>query len=279
MRRRAWIAVAAAVAATLCACTAGGQKDQSDWEYLDLTGEVQQVISRVYGAVLGPDDLQLISYTITAFERDGRLVDERYFNTENQLTGYRSLKRGRDGRVAEELYWSAAGELESRVAYTYDRQGRLESEAWCGPDGTRSGGYSYEYDAQGRLARRLMDASYSDGSRRSNEARYGYDAAGRLVEETYHDDSLGGLALRITYAYEGGRRAYRSDYQRGRWLEFRSFFRYDDKGNVVEEVAYQIPESEDSTVYESLTRPERFPRRLLSSRRVWEYTYFQGGSP
>jgi antitoxin component YwqK of YwqJK toxin-antitoxin module len=207
------------------------------------------------------------------------MVDERYYNPENQLTGYRSLKRDREGRIAGEQNWSAAGELESRVAYSHDKQDRLQSETYYDPDGTRRGGCSYEYDAQGRIARRLMDASYSDGSRRSTETRYGYDAAGRLVEETYHDESLGGLALRITYAYVGGKRAYRSDYQRGRWLEFRSFFRYDDSGNVVEEVAYQIPESEDFTVYEPLTRPESFPQRLLSSRRLWEYTYFQGQSP
>jgi len=271
-------ALAATLTTVLLSCASPRERAQNDWALLGLAGEVQQVTTRTYYAGNGSGDLASGGYTVTVFDRDGFLAAEKYFSAGDELTGYRSLERDRSGRAVEEQSRTAAGKLESRVTYRYDERGRLTSEEYFDREGTPTGSYAYQYHTDGRLQRRLMEASYSDGSRRSNEVQYAYDAAGCLIEESFREEGLGRVALRVTYAYEGGRRAYRSDYMYGAWLQFRTFYSYDENGNVTQELCYQIPEGEDSAVYEALTRADRFPKRLLGSRTTREYKYFQAQS-
>lgn len=278
-RTAALIAALGVAAALLTCCRAPRKSEPSDWERLGLSGRVQKMV--VMSAHSSGEGGELVTggYAVSVFDPQGWLIEERYYSAQGELAGSRSPQRDRSGRTMGEQGRDADGGLEQRVVYRHDAQGRLAREQYHDSSGALTGEYSYQYDDQGRLQRRLMEASYSDGSRRSNEVLYRYDEAGRLVEEIYREEGLGRIALRVAYAYEGGRRMYRSDYLYGNWLQFRSFYVYDTRDNVVQEVSYQIPESEDSAVYEPLTRAEQFPRRLLSSRTRWEYTYFPGAAP
>ena len=279
-------ALVLAVSVLLCACGGDRGKAHTDWAFRDLTGEVRQVISRTYfggseggPAAYGGNESGLAMYAITVFASDGRLAEEKFFNGRNELTSFTTFRRDPSGRIVEENSWTPAGELSLRVLYRYDERGRRTSEEFYDGQGARTGAYTYEYDAQDRWKRRFAETLYSDGSGRRSEVLYRYDAPGRLIEESHHEGAPGRLVLRIVHTYQGGRRAYSSHYQRGRWLEYRCFYQYDDAGNVVREASFQIPDDEDSEAFELLSREEQFPQRLASSLTLREYRYFQSNGP
>jgi len=214
-------------------------------------------------------------YSVVVFDRAGGLASEDFHDAGGAITSQTVVVRDKTGRPMNEEIRSPTGALESRSAITYDGSGRLLRQSYFSADGTPSGGCDYVYDESGRIAKRAMRSEYSDGSVRTNEVSYRYNEDGALVEESYSDESLGGIALSIKHAYQDGVRVRSSDYQRGQWLEFLTFYEHDKIGNRVREASYQIPESEYGDSFSKATSPESLPRSFLSSVTAWEYEYYE----
>lgn len=212
--------------------------------------------------------------SVISFDKDGRFLSEEFYGDDGRKASSVRVSRGKDGRPAGEETRSASGALESKVAFSYGENGKPAEETYFAPDGKPTGAYRYEYDREGKLAKRTMRAEYSDGSTRVNEVDYRYDEAGRLLEETYAEESLG-LVLRIEHIYRNGVRIRSADYQRGSWLEFLTFYDYDKLGNRVRETTFQIPENEYGDSFQSTTSQETLPRTFLSSETIWEYEFHE----
>ncbi len=240
-----------------------------------LSGPVRTVTARSYRPSLdGSGKLELFLRTVSSFDPGGRLVSEIQYDPEGkELTRYLPV-RDRGSRLSGIESRSPSGELESRVAFEYDGSGRRVRELYFTGDGRPAGGYLYEYGPEGRRIRKTMRTEYEDGSVRTARTDYRYDEAGRLLEETFTDDSPGGVLLRIEHAYRDGLRVRSSDFQRGTWLEFLTFYDRDSRGNPVREASYQIPESGYGDSFASATSESGLPKSFLSSVTESEYEYY-----
>ncbi|HWA19654.1 MAG TPA: TIR domain-containing protein [Devosia sp.] len=118
--------------------------------------------------------------------------------------GYAELRRVLDGngRVQEISYYDAAGKLQSMSRYKWDERGRVTERTDFGPDGNP-----------------LALTNWTSGGI-FPVTRYGYDTAGNLVERAYFDAAgqPAENALRIS----------------------RFVWSYDDRGNPLSEVHYDV---------------------------------------
>ena len=241
-----------------------------------FSGPVRRVVSTSYHPAFdGSGRLEMFMYSIIVFDRTGGFVSEDFFDSSGACTSRTIAMRNTTGRLAGTESWSGAGILESKATFDYAPSGRLVRETYSSADGTPRGGIVYEHDPEGRLSKRLTRAEYQDGSVRNSLTLYRYDGGGRLIEEIYTDADRGDVDLRIEHDYRNGVLVRSSDYQRGRWLEYRTFYERDRFDNCVRETSFQIPENEYGDSFASATSPDSFPRSFLSSVTTREYEYYE----
>jgi len=185
-----------------------GPKPETERAALGLLGEVKQVTAYYYCEDYESAAGEMIRamYIVTLFGRDGQLLEEKSYNADNRMTGYRSLVRNESGRIEEERHWNSTGALLMRVEYHYDNGGRKEAEEFYNGNGDKTGVIFYEYDANGRLSRELSETVYSPEDRSTGNTVYEYDDRGRLILKSYYYDTLGGLMHRTVNTYEDDRR-------------------------------------------------------------------------
>lgn len=240
-----------------------------------LAGPVRRAFATFFHpAYDGSGTLEPYSSSVATFDREGRLQREDFYDAAGTLSARTIALRDADGRPSGEEFRSRSGALESRVVFSYDEDGRLARRDYRSADGTPTGYVELRYDGAGRVAQRSTRTDYGDGTFSITEMRYRYDEASLIVEETIIDEDLGGVALRIEHRYRDGRRIRSSDYQRGHWLEYLTFYRYDDAGNCAEEKSFQIPENEYGDSFASVTTAESLPPSFLSSVTTWSYEYY-----
>ena len=239
-----------------------------------LSGPVRTVTSRSYRPSFdGSGKPEMYLTSVLSFDRAGRFLSEVQTDPAGKEVARYVPRRDSAGRIVELESRSPSGLPDGSMKLEYDDSGRMVRESYFGSDGRPSGGYLYEYGPGDRPARKSMRTEYEDGSVRTNRTDYRYDEAGLLIEETISDESLGGVVLRIEHAYQNGRRVRSSDFQRGRWLEFLTFYEHDSRGNVVREASYQIPESEYGDSFSSVTAENGIPKSFLASFVETEYEY------
>jgi len=187
--------ITAAVVCLLFLNRGSSPKSETERAALGFLGEVEQVTAYYhcedYESVAG--EMIRAMYIVTRFGRDGQLLEEKSYDADNRMTGYRGLVRDGSGRIEEEHLWNSTGALLMRVEYQYDDEGRKSTEEFYNGDGDRTGVYFYEYDANGRLSRKLSEAIYSPEDRSTGNTVYEYDDRGRLISQSYYDDTFGGL--------------------------------------------------------------------------------------
>lgn len=254
---------------------------KSPREERGLSPEVRRVAARLflppqaYGASkTDRSAYSLLNYSVTVFDRDGTVVEEASYDAEGRSTGSTVYRLDPSGRAAGYEGRSADGDTIYGARYSRDEAGRLLRADYFDEKGEPTGSYSYAYDAAGRVTTRTMEASYEDGSNRRNVVSYSYDGAGRLLAEDYAEEDLGGVALRLEHAYEGGRKARTYHLQRGSWLEGIVFYSYDARGDLVKEASYQVPETVDDAPFRKATKETDLPIEYLSSEFRYEYEYF-----
>lgn len=278
--------LAAAVAAALLSCAPGAPAVVSDRAERGLSDGVRQATTRLYmpsqayGSVPSrdPASLTLWMYSIAVFGRDGFVADERSFDSGNRLTSLVVYERDADGRPSGSASRSPSGALEQRLVYRYDDAGRRYRREYYDADGGLTGFIEDRYDDRGRVAGRRTETYYSDGEIRSTETAFAYGPSGELLDETYLDPDSGRVLLRVSHAYEDGRRARSYHYQAGSWLEGVEFYYYDANGDLSRQASYQVPD--DGASYDAVAREDDMPPGSFSSETRYEYRYFDdGGRP
>lgn len=253
-----------------------GPKPETERAALGLRGEVEQVTAYYhredYESVAG--EMIRAEYIVKRFGRDGQLLEEKSYDVDNRMTGYRGLVRDGSGRIEEEQYWNSTGTLVMRIEYHYDKGGRKEAEEFYNGNGDRTGAILYEYDTNGRLSREFSEAIYSPEDKSTGNTVYEYDDRGRLISQSYYDDTFGGLMHSTVNAYEDDRRVSSADYSYGNLLLNRVFYDHDSTGNVVREAVYQIPDNEDNERYGETTNEDDMPPELLISIITYNYFYY-----
>ncbi len=213
----------------------------------------------------------LYGSSVIVFDTAGRAGTEEFFDAQGKLTERTMVLRDRSGRPEGQESRTASGLISVRSRYDWDEGGHLVGERWFSADGQSLGAALLEYDGAGRLIQRLSRSTREDGSASDLKVLYRYDQGGQLLDETYADTS--GTVLRIEHIYRDGRRVRSADYQRGLWLEYLTFYDYDQYGNVVGERSYQIPENEYGASFASVTTEGSLPTSFLASETRREFKY------
>lgn len=135
----------------------------------------------------------LLSYDLLRYDREGRLLSEESFTSEDAAgvsTHYRYNSRGE--RLELEVK-DGAGTLLSRIVYSPPENGVSESVLY-GADGQVRNSFRRETDSEGHLVR---ETTLNREGRLEKEIVYGYED-GRLVLEE-HLNNAGGLSRRYIY--------------------------------------------------------------------------------
>lgn len=227
------------------------------------------------GPKAGTPGLEFAGSARVEFDRRGYITRVDSYGADGAAAGTAEYLRDSRAFLVRERGWGADGSLEYDFAYEYDGRGRLVRERYADAAGADGGGYAYEYGDSEKPIRReaLRPANQAADGRQYMD--YVYDEAGRLVEERYYFESMGGLALSVKHAYRDGRLAFSSHYQSGRWLEFRVFYEYDGNGDPILEEGYQIPTAADPERYEAIEERGSYPIDFLISVQEHRYEYYE----
>ncbi len=161
---------------------------------------------------------------------DGRPVEERLYDQENQLSAIRRYQYDAQGNVMMEEQLDAAEEFQTRSTYGYDADGRRTSWQVFSSFAGLMGSTAYSYD-NNRLTR--ID-SLSPAGNLEEYFIVEYDGEGRPVRRTQFDARDRRLGY-VQYEYEGDT-LVRETVRRGTGAVQRSVsYEYDQAGNIVGE--------------------------------------------
>lgn len=141
------------------------------------------------------------------------------------------------GREIKTYYYNAEGVLTNTGVSVYDKRGRLTETTQINPNGTVNHIRAFFYDEKDN---KIRESHRDLNGNPLNDIRRGYDANGRMIEETYYaaDGSLYQKNV-FTYDDHGNETSWtvaRHDETSAQM--FRKDQRYDEHGNVKETVSY-----------------------------------------
>lgn len=214
--------------------------DLSDREEDGLKGPVQSVETR-----------ESLLIQTDRYDQQGRVIErvQGGRETSQSLWPLRfTYAYDQSGRRITEVIRDAHGDLVKETRTVYDDRGNRSAELAVWGDGTFENVSLYEYDD----AHRLIRALHYNAVQVVNRNLYGYDRAGRLsrerFERNYHFDAAGSQVVRLdrfdvgyevalVYDAQGHVGEKRVSDLKGR-KQSRSEFRYDERGNQIEERSY-----------------------------------------
>ncbi|MBN1837946.1 MAG: hypothetical protein JW820_18960 [Spirochaetales bacterium] len=224
----------------------------------------------------GPDGEVLSKYT-ARFDGNNNFAEGTSYEGEEPVSRYAARYDSNSNLVEESKYtlYRYQGELREqldyRYGYSYDDKNNLVEERGFAPDGSLKYRYRYRYDAHGNLVEGISYADgdavlsryvarYDDRNNLVESTKYGedgevtswhaaeYDAANRLIREK----NLLGDTPKIIYeaAYDAQGNLLEEAHLGenglgGSGLDYRYSYRYDERGNRVEETYHVYFPEED----------------------------------
>ncbi len=165
--------------------------------------------------------------------RDGRPVEERLYDQENQLRAIRRFDYDAHGNLSMEEQLDAAEEFQTRSTYGYDAEGRRTSwqvfSSFAGLMGSTA--YSYENDRLSRIE------SLSPSNDLEEYFVIEYDNEGRPTRRTQYDARDRRLGY-IQYEYDGDLLMSETVRRATGAVQRSVRYEYDQAGNIVGETHF-----------------------------------------
>lgn len=139
----------------------------------------------------------------------------------------------RNGFLTETIIYNNEGKVEYKYTYDYNNNGmRIKTTRYS--DGKTTNYYKYDYNEFGN---KMKAYRYDTSGNLEEYYIYEYDGDGNLVEEEWFSTS-GEEIYSIENDYDNGVKTHSYTYDENGDLIYKYFFRYDEKGNIVEEIKY-----------------------------------------
>ncbi len=138
------------------------------------------------------------------------------------------------GVITKTLNYGSNSEISSTFDYLYSNDTvRVESRKYS-PVGELENIFKYEYDDDGY---KIKSSRYGPSGVLEKYYTYEYDDTGNLIKENWYDAS-GAKEFSILYRYENNKRSETVSYDGGDNIVSKYLYKYDDEGNIVEEIKY-----------------------------------------
>ncbi|RPI67701.1 MAG: hypothetical protein EHM47_15395 [Ignavibacteriales bacterium] len=144
-----------------------------------------------------------------------------------------TLKYNPEGFLTETIIYNDEGGVKFSFTYDYDSKGlRTRTSRYINNKLTNY--YTYEYNEFGNKTKAFR---YNTEDELEEYYIYEYDTEGNLVEEEWFSPE-GKKVYNIENDYDNNVKTRSYTYDESGHLVFEYLFRYDDKGNVIEEIRY-----------------------------------------
>ncbi|HSP87389.1 MAG TPA: hypothetical protein VLN45_04600 [Ignavibacteriaceae bacterium] len=137
------------------------------------------------------------------------------------------------GFLTETIIYDSEEKIISKFKYDYDNNGK-RIETTSSSDGSIKNYFTYEYDKYGN---KIKAYRYDPSEKLEEYYFYEYDEEGNLIEEEWFASS-GEKVYSVENDYDNGVKTRTSTFDENNNLIYEYFFKYDEKGYVIEELKY-----------------------------------------
>jgi uncharacterized lipoprotein NlpE involved in copper resistance len=223
------------------------QKNKNDWEKDNLKGKVKSLKVFDFKAVdrfgkIEKDSLK--SKSIYTYDVKGNRIETNIYNSDGSLSDNFSYKYDDKENKIESNRYTSDGRLYLKMLDQYDNKGNKIESNWYNSDSSLYLKTLYQYDNKGN---KIKSNSYNpDGSFNDNFS-YRYDNKGNMIEsKSYKSD--GSLEWKETNLYNNKGNiikenlSFESYNKEMKNFDANSEYKYDDKGNWIEQIIHHSPE-------------------------------------
>ena len=207
----------------------------------------------------GEEDITEQQYTEAEinYNEAGKILTEKHFNVDGDMESSVENEYDAQGRVVSSAQYDETGELCQRNIFIYDEEGRILRKGCFYGEGAPEYATVYVYEGD----RLIREDAYDEDEFSCTEKAYEHDDAGHVIKTVEYDedgnvlyrtideyDENGRLAQRLreepqehdsrTFAYaydEQGRKVKELMYNFNGKLIAKSYFTYDEDGQLVEQ--------------------------------------------
>jgi len=144
-----------------------------------------------------------------------------------------TLNYNSKGFLTETIIYDTDGNVKYKFTYDYDNNGRrIKTTRFT--DAKMTNYYTYDYNEFGNKTKAYR---YDPAGNLEEYYIYKYDDEGNLIEEEWFSSS-GGKVYSLKNDYDDGMKTHAYTYDENSDLIYEYVFRYDEKGNIIEEIKY-----------------------------------------
>lgn len=167
------------------------------------------------------------------YDDNNNIIEESISFPNGHLGNKYTYKYDKNGNLIE--YKNHLGNTFNRVTiFLYDENGNLIEETLNDPDGNLINKWTKEYDEKGKL---IKSVYYYSSGKIDNKKVYKYDTNNNLTEEIITDSNNNVLGEEYHKYDENGRKIeVKMNLPSYGGMKVKSFYKYDDKGNLIEQI-------------------------------------------
>lgn len=212
-------------------------KSQNDWEIYGFQGDVQSV-TQVNYSLIWPNKLgskKLMGGNQYVFDKKGRMIEQRWLNSDSSLSLKTTYKRNKKGLEIETKSYRYDKVLQSMIKKIYDRKGNEVERISFNSDGSLKEKRVYKYDNNDNWTELLI---YDQDGNLEREATkiYNYDQFGNLIQELALSAKDSFDVKYTIYKYDEKQNLIEKDeYRQDSSIHGNYFYKYNQSGTLIEE--------------------------------------------
>jgi hypothetical protein len=224
----------------LFSCTTSTEKAKNDLQNKNLRGTVKSITEKTFlernTQSKKSETQKLLTTTISSFDRDGNVTEEKYCEPQNTLVEKVVFRHNNQNHIIDESHYNSNGTCKNRFTYRYNKQGNpIEKDCVYPANCKNTPKFIFRYDHKGYL---VEDGFYPRDSQYGIKSVYLHDATGFLTERDIYDQT-NHLWGKYIYQYDSkGNMSKAFNYKGNKILneKFTYGYLYDPKGNWTNQV-------------------------------------------
>ncbi len=251
----------------ICSFTVFGQSKKTDWEFLNLIGQVKEHVLITYNVKVkeGEIDKKPTKREVQIFNKYGSLVERYFFNISSyngdiyETLDYKEIYNFDDkaGKIGLD-YYDSEGALTSRLEFKKDKLGNIIEELTLVEKVIRDK-TTYKYDKKGNLIEKVS----SD----KGKEIYKYNSNGNISEIEVYSIDYNYLSDKFILVYnDSGRLIEKQRFLNGDSFVYKYVYLYDDQ-----DCMYEV-----SSINDMDEILEKHLYKYDDKKNISEDTYFNG---
>ena len=208
-----------------CSSTTEVEKNEKEVRYKSKPEKVIKSLDLVEREFISTSKIKTIEKVSFELTPAGKPINGEKYLTQNYNP---------KGFLIETITYNSDGTIQYKYNYTYDNNGTRIKTTRYDSSGKMTNYYKYDYNEFGN---KVKAYSYVLDGNLEEYYTYEYDGDGNLIEEKWFSP-LGDEVYNIETDYDNGIKTHTYTYDENGDLIYEYVFRYDEKGNIIEETKY-----------------------------------------